>query len=76
MEVERKFSAELSVLGKRISKLRKARGSTIEKLAYETSISKGNLSDIEQGRRNPRYCTLRAIATGLELTVSQLLEGL
>jgi len=39
-------------------------------------ISKGNLSDIEHGKRDPRYSTLSAIAEGLEIPLSQLLKGL
>lgn len=66
----------LNLLGERISKQRKKRGITLEKLAYEMGISKGNLSDIERGKRNPRYLTLRAIAEGLEISVSQLLWDL
>lgn len=74
--MEHKNAPHLKTLGTRISDLRKARGATIEKLAYEIGISKGNLSDIERGNRDPRYCTLRSVAQGLNLTVAQLLEGL
>jgi XRE family transcriptional regulator, regulator of sulfur utilization len=67
---------ELKELGKRLATLRKKKGMSMEKVAYEASISKGNLCDIEAGRRNPRYCTLRSIAHALGMQVSQLLEGL
>ena len=66
----------LTDLGQRISIERKKRGITLEKLAYEMSISKGNLSDIESGKRNPTFTTLKAIAEGLDITVSVLLKGL
>jgi len=66
----------LRSLGERISSNRKKRGITLEKLAYEMGISKGNLSDIERGKRDPRYSTLRAIAEGIEVPISQLLKGL
>ncbi len=65
---------QLKNLGKRIGALRRKRGITLEKLAYEMGISKGNLSDIENGKRDPRYTTLRAIAEGLDISVSQLLK--
>lgn len=61
-------------LGQRISSLRKRKGKTLEKLAYEVGISKGNLSDIENGKRDLRFSTLRAIADGLGLTRGQLLK--
>lgn len=66
----------LLTLGERISSFRKKRGITLEKLAYEMGISKGNLSDIEHGKRDPRYSTLSAIAEGLDIPLSQLLKGL
>lgn len=65
----------LAKLGKRISIMRKKRGITLERLAYEMGISKGNLSDIEHGKRDPRYTTLRAIAEGMEIPISMLLKG-
>lgn len=37
-------------------------------------ISKGNLSDIENGKRDPRLSTLVAIAEGLGLKLTQLLR--
>ncbi len=64
----------LRALGNRISKERQKRGITLEKLAYEMGLSKGNLSDIERGRRDPRFTTLRAIATGLRIPVALLIK--
>jgi XRE family transcriptional regulator, fatty acid utilization regulator len=66
--------ALLLALGMKISAERKKRGITLEKLAYEMGISKGNLSDIEHGKRDPRYTTLQAIALGLEVPISKLLK--
>jgi len=64
------------ILGERISKLRRKCGLSLEKLAYEVGISKGNLSDIENGKRDPRLSTLQHIAYGLEISVSALLREL
>lgn len=66
----------LLLLGERIAKQRRKRGITLEKLAYEMGISKGNLSDIEHGKRDARYTTLKAIAEGLEMSLSQLMRDL
>lgn len=66
----------LRQLGSRIAKERRKRGITLEKLAYEMGMSKGNLSNIEHGKRDPRFITLRAIATGLDVNLSQLLKDL
>lgn len=63
-------------LGARIAKERRKRGITLEKLAYEMGMSKGNLSNIENGKRDPRFITLRAIAIGLGVNLSHLLKEL
>lgn len=63
-------------LGSTITKARTRKGITLEKLAYGVGISKGNLSEIEAGKRDPRYSTLKVIAEGLGLTLSQLLKEL
>lgn len=44
-------------------------------LSQRMSISKGNLSDIERGKRDPRFLTLLAIAEGLQIPFSELLPG-
>ena len=63
-------------LGERIKTLRSKKGITLEKLAYGVGISKGNLSDIERGKNDPRYSTLKAIADGLEMSLAQLVKDL
>ena len=66
----------LTSLGKRITAARRKRGLSLEGLAYGVGISKGNLSDIENFKRDPRYSTLVAIADGLDLSLSELLQDL
>lgn len=68
-------SSELkSRIGACISRARKRRGLTLEKLAYEAGVSKGNLSDIESGKKDPRASTLFALAEALDTHVSNLLK--
>lgn len=67
---------DLKKLGKRISDLRSEAGMTLEQLAYEMELSKGNLSEIERGLKDPRYSTLKLIAEGLEKPLETLLKGL
>lgn len=62
-------------LGKHIAKERQKRGISLDSLATEMDISKGNLSDIENGKRDPRFSTLKAIASGLDMNVSDLLKN-
>ncbi|GBR77310.1 helix-turn-helix XRE-family transcriptional regulators [Candidatus Termititenax persephonae] len=63
----------LFLLAHKIKKMRKQRSLTLEKLAYENDISKGNLSDIENCRRSPSLATLVKIANGLGCKVRDLL---
>ena len=59
-------------IGERIRKLRDERGLTLEKLAYESDISKGHLSDIENGRVRVTSHTLAVLADGLEIDLLDL----
>lgn len=74
MAQDKEKTDALRKLGRTISTQRQKRGLTLEKLAYETGISKGNLSEIESGKRDARYWTLRKIADGLEVPLSALLK--
>ncbi len=73
MEVK---NSNLIILGSRISSERRKKGLTLEKLAYGAGLSKGNLSDIENGKKDPRYSTLLRIAEGLDASISKLLKDL
>lgn len=59
-------------LGKRISELRRQKKTTSEKLAYENGISKGYLSDIENGKRLPSLKLLETIAKALGVSLRDL----
>ncbi len=75
MAKKKSSAKDIISLGKHIAKERQKRGISLETLATEMDISKGNLSDIENGKRDPRFSTLKAIAQGLELDLSRLLKG-
>lgn len=64
----------LYLLAKRIRELRNKKGLTLEKLAYENDISKGNLSDIENGKRSPSFYTLIKLAEGLDCSLKDLVD--
>jgi transcriptional regulator with XRE-family HTH domain len=61
-------------LGKRISKLRSARGFTQDQLAAATGFTKGYLSKIENSKVIPPIGTLVKIAQVLDTDVADLLE--
>jgi transcriptional regulator with XRE-family HTH domain len=54
-------------IGKNISNARQAKGLTLEKLAYENDISKGYLSNLENGNRLPSLSMLLRISRILGL---------
>jgi transcriptional regulator with XRE-family HTH domain len=61
-------------IGRRIKSLREQRGLTIEKLAYENDLAKGNLSEIEKGLIDPKLSTLEKIAKGLDISLKELVD--
>lgn len=66
----------LITLGKRVRELRVRRGITQEQLAYAAEIELSQIYRIETAKINPTITTLKAIANGLEITLSQLIDGL
>ncbi len=59
-------------LGKRIGELRERKKLTAEQLAYQNGISKGYLSDIENGKRLPTLLMLQKIAKALGVSLRDL----
>jgi len=46
---------------------------TQEQLANDTDLHQRWISNVETGKRNPSYGSLRRLATGLELSASELI---
>jgi transcriptional regulator with XRE-family HTH domain len=63
-------------LGRRLNELREKRGLSQTQLADLSEIGRAHLSQIENGAVAARIDTLRAIATALEMTLSEMLKGL
>lgn len=59
-------------LGKNISKHRKRARMTQQDLADAIGVSYSRISEIENGRGNPRIGTIEKIADALQTTVSKL----
>jgi transcriptional regulator with XRE-family HTH domain len=59
-------------IGKKISEARRKLGMTSEKLAYENGISKGYMSDIENGKKLPSIKMLAQIADALKVDIKEL----
>lgn len=60
-------------IGARVRALREEQGLTLEKLAYSTDFSKGQLSTIEKGLAVPTATTLSVLAEGLDALPLDLL---
>lgn len=58
----------------RILTLRKENNLTIEKLAYQSDISKGGLSEIERNMKEPRAFTILKICSGLGITMKEFFD--
>lgn len=72
-ELPRRKTSLAEELGARIVALRKQRGLTQEKLAWEAGLSsKGYLSRIESGERLPSLEVLESLASRLEVEVRDL----
>lgn len=62
--------------GERIRKLRKKRGWKLVELSVETSLGRVFLSNLENGKHEPKLGTVKKLANAFGLTISQLLKGL
>lgn len=60
-------------LGKRIRKVRKSKGLTIETLSYMSGVNRNYISDLERGTRNPTITILYKLAEALETDIKNLL---
>ena len=59
-------------LGRKIRDLRLRRGLTVQQLAEATGLSKGFVSQVENGRTSPSLATLSDLAKSLETSVAYL----
>ena len=62
-------------LGRRLRKLRLARGWTQEDMAERFGIDRAYLSHLERGTKNICLPTLHILASGFGLSLSKLLSG-
>jgi transcriptional regulator with XRE-family HTH domain len=60
-------------LGEAVKVRRNELGLTQEQLANETELHQRWISNVETGKRNPSYGSLRRLAAGLDLAASELI---
>jgi transcriptional regulator with XRE-family HTH domain len=63
----------LAALGLAVKARREELDLTQEQLANDTDLHQRWISNVETGKRNPSYGSLRRLAAGLELSASELL---
>ena len=63
----------LAQFGKHLKQIRLEKGLTLLELEVRTGINEGDISKIENGKKNLAFTTLIKLATGLEISSSKLL---
>jgi transcriptional regulator with XRE-family HTH domain len=58
-----------------LRRLRQDSGSTQEELAYKAGITVTALARIERGNTNPRWTTVRRIASALKISLAELVAA-
>ncbi len=71
-----KKDTELLKLSENIKAARKKQNLSQEKLASICDFDRTYISLLERGKRNPSYFNLKKLTKGLNMSLSQLLEGL
>jgi transcriptional regulator with XRE-family HTH domain len=61
-------------LGLAVKARRQELGLTRERLSLRAELHQRWISNVETGKRNPSYGSLRRLAAGLELSASELLQ--
>jgi transcriptional regulator with XRE-family HTH domain len=62
--------------GVRIRKLRQKRGWKLVELSVEAGLGRVFLSNLENGKHEPKLGTIKKLADSFGLTISQLMRGL
>ena len=62
------------ILCKRIADLIQQNNLTIEQMAYQSGISKGGLSEIARGMKEPSNYTIMRICVTLNITMSEFFD--
>lgn len=63
-------------LGNKIRELRSSTGLSQEKFALKIGMDRTYFASVEAGKRNIAICNIKKIADGLDVSLSELFEGL
>jgi XRE family transcriptional regulator, regulator of sulfur utilization len=62
--------------GARVRKLRQKRGWKLVELSVETGLGRVFLSNLENGKHEPKLGTIKKLADAFGITISQMMRGL
>jgi transcriptional regulator with XRE-family HTH domain len=68
------MTLDMKKLGRRIQRLRAARGLSQEALAEKAGLSRGYLARVETGRHEPSLTMLDKLAKALKVSVAELVK--
>ena len=68
MTINKKF-------GKRVRQVRKDLGLSQEELGFKSGLHRTYISDIERGSKNPTIVTVDTLAKALDMSISEVFEG-
>ncbi|WP_013325434.1 helix-turn-helix domain-containing protein [Gloeothece verrucosa] len=66
----------LRALGSQVKRHRTKLGLSQEELGFRSNLDRTYISGVERGVRNPSFTALVSLASGLGLTLSELLDNL
>ena len=75
MPLSKKEKQQLNALGQRVRQLREERGLSLKALAHSINKDPQSVHRLEIGAINPGYLYLLSICEGLEIEITELLEG-
>jgi len=70
------MDTNLKLLGENIKKARTLLGISQEELAFRSMLHRTYISSVERGERNISFLNLIKIAKALEISPSELIEGI
>jgi len=71
----KKDQAPDPALGPVLRQLREARGESREALGYHAGLTAGTLAEIELGRANPSWATVKQIIAAMDVSLSELAKA-
>ncbi|ELU0549193.1 TPA: helix-turn-helix transcriptional regulator [Vibrio parahaemolyticus] len=76
MGISSRMSSSMTKIGLRIKELRCSKNITQDQLAKTCDLDRTYISSVENGKRNISIKAIEAIASALDVSLSELFEGM